>query len=150
MDDSIFEMMERTQIVDKVLLLVGIAVPFLMALHYRLFRQVRLSVRASRWRLLAGVGAPLLWGLWTMFNVVANYYGIDSLFGFFMNMLMFVLAGGAFVGFDVWLRLNAARAEFVPVPDEVIAEEIEDDTDDLAAEDGTQVLEHSKANEDEK
>ena len=91
MQESIFEIMERTQIVDKVLLAIGIVVPVMLALHYRLFRHVNLSPRMARWRVLFGIGAPTLYFLWAIFNAICDYYGLDSIFGLFINAVIFII-----------------------------------------------------------
>lgn len=111
MEESIYEVMERTQIVDKILLVFAVAVPIILALHYRLFRNMKLSPRMARWRVLCGVGAPSLYFLWRMFNAIADYYGLDSVFGLFVNAVLFALIGLAFCALDIWLRLGGRLCE---------------------------------------
>lgn len=111
MEESIYEVMENTQIVDKILLVFAIAVPIILALHYRLFRNMKLSPRMARWRILCGVGAPLLYFLWRMFNAISDYYGLDSVFGLFVNAVLFALISLVFCALDIWLRLGGELCE---------------------------------------
>ncbi len=104
MYDSIFEDMERSGIVDHVLLVIGILVPLLLALDYRFRRHLHHTPRERRLRILIGVGAPAFYLLWLCYNAIVDYYGLSSVFGLVMNLILFLLFGGAFILLDVYLR----------------------------------------------
>ncbi|NLD62230.1 hypothetical protein GX645_07240 [Candidatus Sumerlaeota bacterium] len=109
MYNSIYEVMEETGIVDKVLLTLGILIPLLLALDYRVRRATHYSLRVARYRILLGVGAPALYILWITYNAIFNHYGLSSVFAFFLNLVLFLLVGGGFVGLDLWLRLGGLK-----------------------------------------
>ena len=58
--------------------------------------------------LVIGLGGPLLWVLWRVFNAITNHYGLDSVKGLFINLAIFVVVGSA-IGIVVGLVLRRAR-----------------------------------------
>ncbi|MCX7020478.1 MAG: hypothetical protein WCK47_00070 [bacterium] len=100
MDESIFEAIERSRLVDTVLLVLAIAAPAVIIIILRLFRtKMFVACHRHHWA-LAFVAAPMLFLLWKAYNAVADRYGLDSVFGLFVNVTIFAAATAVMIVLD--------------------------------------------------
>lgn len=93
MEESIFEIMERTRFVDRVLLWLAILGPFAVATLLFLFRNRPLFANNRHHWSLVFLAGPLLLVMWKVYNAVVDHYGLDSVFGLFVNALIFLFVG---------------------------------------------------------
>lgn len=104
MDLSIFETMERTGIVDRVLFWAAVFLPlFAAGLAFILRDEKIVSANRHRWVLLA-LAAPAVLVLWHTYNRVVNHFGLDSVKGLVVNVIIFAVAALLFTGLRVLLR----------------------------------------------
>jgi hypothetical protein len=90
MEESIFEWMERTRFVDHALLVLAVAGPALVGALFFLFRRrTVVTSHAPAWA-IAFIAAPVVLLLWNIYNRIADHYGIDSIFGIFVNTCVFL------------------------------------------------------------
>lgn len=95
MEETFFEYLERTALVDTALLWLALLAPPLVAALAWLLRATPL-VRDHRHRwLMAMLAAPLLAVLWRVYNAVTDHYGLDSIFGFGVNAVIFLASAVA-------------------------------------------------------
>jgi hypothetical protein len=90
MEESIFEVMERTHAVDYLLLVLALIGPLLVATLLLVFRN-RPIVQQNRhhWTLVFLAG-PLLLLLWKIYNAIEDHYGLDSVFALLLNAMIFL------------------------------------------------------------
>lgn len=95
MEETFFEYLERTALVDTALLwLALLAPPLLPALAWMLRATPLVRDHRHRW-LMALMAAPLLAVLWRVYNAVTDHYGLDSIFGFGVNAVIFLVSAVA-------------------------------------------------------
>lgn len=93
MEETIFEFMERTRLVDRFLMVAAVLVPVLIAMAAAVprLRGVVLG-HPHRWAMGAIVG-PVILILWKAYNAVMDHYGLDSIRGLAVNACVFLLTG---------------------------------------------------------
>jgi len=102
--DSIFETMERTGIVDRVLFWVAVFLPLFTAGLAFILRDEKIVMRnRHRWVLMALAG-PALLILWHVYNSVVDHYGLDSVKGLLINVVIFIVAALLFTGLRIMLK----------------------------------------------
>jgi Fe2+ transport system protein B len=103
MEESIFEWMERTKFVDTLLLVLAFATPLAVAVLFALFRgRTFVADYLNRWA-IAFVAMPLVLLLWHIFNRIVDHYGLDSVFGLFLNAGVFAVTAAILLVLDVVL-----------------------------------------------
>jgi hypothetical protein len=102
--DSIFETMERTGIVDRVLFWTALFLPLFTAGLAFILRDEKIVTRnRHRWVLMALAGPGLLI-LWHVYNRVVDHFGLDSVRGLFVNVAIFIVAALLFTGLRIMLK----------------------------------------------
>jgi len=92
MNESIFESLEQSGLIDTLLIVAAIAIPVAIVILLRVFgTRSFVSHHRHHWA-LAFVAAPMLLLLWKAYNAVADRYGLDSVFGLFVNVTIFAVA----------------------------------------------------------
>jgi hypothetical protein len=90
MDETIFDYLERTRLVDYVLAAAAIVGPVLQALLAALLRD-RDIVKHHRHQWALGLLAfPTLFILWLVYNYIMDLYGLDSVFALLLNAGIFI------------------------------------------------------------
>ncbi|MBX7245076.1 MAG: hypothetical protein K1X53_06235 [Candidatus Sumerlaeaceae bacterium] len=109
MEESIFEIMERTGLVDRVLVWLAIGIPVALGLAYRVVRH-REAVRRHRHHWIqAFIAGPLLLLLWKVFNAVADHWGLDSVLGLFVNVAIFGVVTALMIALNYFLYVKFAE-----------------------------------------
>ncbi len=92
MEESLFDWLERTRTVDTVLLWLAFLVPPLVAgLAFALRNRPAVTNHRHRWA-LGVLASPAVLILWKVYNLVTDRYGVDSVFGFAVNALIFLVS----------------------------------------------------------
>ena len=113
MEESNFEWMERTRLIDHVLLVVAVAGPVIVAaLHIVLRKGVLRGSNPGLW-VLGFVAGPILLLLWNVYNRVVDRYGIDSVFGLALNFAIFMGVAAVLIGLTLILNV-AIKPEIHP------------------------------------
>lgn len=103
MEESIFDWMERTRFVDTLLLVLAFATPLLVAALFALFRRrPMIADHLNRWA-IAFIAMPLVLLLWNIYNRIVDHYGLDSVFGLFVNAGVFAVAAVVLLALDIIL-----------------------------------------------
>lgn len=119
MDLSIFETMERTGIVDRILFWVAVFLPLFTAGLAFILRDEKIVTRnRHRWVLMTLAG-PAVLILWHIYNRVVDHFGLDSVKGLLVNVTIFAVASLLFTGLRILLR--ALITEPPPPPATVTA-----------------------------
>lgn len=119
MDLSIFETMERTGIVNRVLFWIAVFLPLFTAGLAFILREDKIVTRnRHRWVLMALAG-PAVLILWHVYNRVIAHFGLDSVKGLIVNVTIFAVATLLFTGLRILLR--ALITEPPPPPTVVTA-----------------------------
>lgn len=104
MDLSIFETMEHTRIVDRTLFWIAVFLPLFTAGLAFILREDKLVMRnRHRWVLMALAG-PAVLILWHVYNRVVDHFGLDSVRGLIVNVIIFAVATLLFTGLRILLR----------------------------------------------
>ena len=104
MDLSIFETMERTAIVDRILFWIAVFLPLFTAGFAFILRDEKIVTRnRHRWVLIALAG-PAVLVLWHVYNRVIGHFGLDSVKGLIVNVVIFIVATLLFTGLRILLR----------------------------------------------
>jgi len=104
MDLSIFETMERTGVVNRVLFWTAVFLPlFTAGLAFMLRGEKIVAENRHRWVLLTLAG-PAILILWHAYNRVIAHFGLDSVKGLLVNVAVFAVAALLFTGLRVLLR----------------------------------------------
>lgn len=91
MEETFFEMLERTKAVDYSLAALAILLPVAFAAVFFTMREkafVRLNLHY--WT-LAGLAGPVLWIMWMVYNRIEDHYGLDSVFALLVNLVLFLI-----------------------------------------------------------
>ena len=92
MEETFFETLERTRIVDTLLLWAALLGPLvILGAAWALRKHEAVTAYRRRWA-LAAMAAPMVGLLWLIFNAVMDHYGLDSVFGFAVSAVIFLLA----------------------------------------------------------
>ena len=92
MEETFFETLERTRLVDTVLLWAALLGPLIvLGAAWALRKHEAVTAYRRRWA-LAAMAAPMVGLLWLIFNAVMDYYGLDSVFGFAVSAVIFLVA----------------------------------------------------------
>ncbi len=92
MEETFFETLERTHFVDTLLLWAALLGPLLiLGVAWALRKHETVTSYRRRWA-LAAMAAPVVWLLWLIFNAVMDHYGLDSVFGFAVSAVIFLVA----------------------------------------------------------
>jgi hypothetical protein len=118
MEETIFEAMERTGFVDRLLPALALFVPILVFTALKMFRTTEIVARRRPEFILIAVGMPILWILWRIYNAVADHYGTASVLGIFVNAIIILCASIAVWSFYyvVLLRPPANGTEPANLP----------------------------------
>lgn len=104
MDLSIFEQMERTAVVDRMLFWAALFLPvFTAGLAFILRDEKIVSRNRHRWVLMC-IAGPAVLILWHAYNRVIGHFGLDSVKGLLVNVTIFAVAALLFTGLRVLLR----------------------------------------------
>lgn len=104
LDLSLFETMERTALVDRVLFWTAVFLPLFTAGLAFILRDEKVVVQhRHRWVLMSLVG-PAILILWHVYNRVIAQFGLDSVKGLLVNVTIFAVAALIFTGLRVLLR----------------------------------------------
>ena len=116
MEESIFEVMERTGFVDRAFSWLAILGPFLVATLLFAFRNRPFVALYRHHWVLVFISGPLVLLMWKIYNKILDHYGVDSVFGMFINALLFLGVGVALSFLDVYLdrTLNKPVAQEAP------------------------------------
>ena len=92
MEETFFETLERTRIVDTLLLWAALLGPLvILGVAWALRKHEAVTAYRRRWA-LAAMAAPVVGLLWLIFNAVMDHYGLDSVFGFAVSAVIFLVA----------------------------------------------------------
>jgi chromate transport protein ChrA len=73
-----------------------------IAFYIILRRRLAGQPTAKVWIAGIGIFGPLVWVLWHVYNAIENAYGLDSVRGLVINLLLFIVVG---IVFGLILRL---------------------------------------------
>lgn len=111
MEETFYEMLERTRAVDRVLFWLAILAPLLVAGTAAVLRDKPVLLRhRERW-VLAILTFPGLLMLWKIYNQVVDAFGLESVLGLFINIGIFAIATFLVVALNL-----ALRAAFATLP----------------------------------
>ncbi|MGI8905812.1 MAG: hypothetical protein ACR2IE_04895 [Candidatus Sumerlaeaceae bacterium] len=113
MEETFFEMLERTQAVDRLLFWLAVLSPPLIAAVAALLRHKPAVTRHRHRWVLACLVWPAVLVLWKVYNAVVDRFGLDSILGLFVNVGVF--AAAAMLATGVRLVLRAALRDHGPV-----------------------------------
>ena len=113
MEETIFEMLERTRAVDRLLFWLAVLSPPVIAGLAAWLRYKPVVVKHRHRWVLACLTAPGLLVLWKVYNAVVDHFGLDSILGLFVNVGVFAAAALLFTGLRLVLRAALAN---VPKP----------------------------------
>lgn len=108
MQESVFEIMERTRFVDRLLAVVAVVVPFLIAFFVYLFRNRAFVANQRHHWTTAFFAAPAILLLWKLYNRITDRFGLDSVAGFFVNAALFLVVAVGFAVLNWMLALLLA------------------------------------------
>jgi len=92
MEETFYEMLERTRLVDQGLFWLAVILPPVVALTAAALR-ARPSVERYRHRwVLAMLAAPGLLLLWKAYNAITDHFGLESVRGLLANVCLFAAA----------------------------------------------------------
>lgn len=104
MDLSLFDTMERTAIVDRILFWSALFLPlFTAGLAFVLRDEKVVQHNRHRWVLMAIAGPGVL-VLWHIYNSVVDHFGLDSVKGLIVNVTIFIVAALLFTGLRILLK----------------------------------------------
>ena len=92
MEETFYEMLERTRMVDRVLFWLALLGPLVIAGLVALLRERRVVTRYRHRWVLALLAAPALLMLWKAYNAVIFHFGLDSVGGLMVNVAVFAAA----------------------------------------------------------
>ena len=96
--------MEQTRIVDRLLFWMAIFLPlFTSGLAFVLKDEKIVTRNRHRWVLVALAGPAVLL-LWHVYNRVVDHFGLDSVKGLIVNVVIFVVAALLFTGLRIMLK----------------------------------------------
>jgi hypothetical protein len=102
---------------DRVIVILAIALPAAGLVAGAAVGATRRALaRGLLLGVLCGLGGPAVWLLWRMYNGIVRIYGLDSVRGLLVNLVLFV-GIGVIVGLAIGLarrRLGAAGEETAP------------------------------------
>lgn len=104
MEETFFEMLERTRAVDRLLFWLAVLSPLVVAGFAAWLRHRPMVTRHRHRWVLACLAAPALLVLWKVYNAVVDKYGLDSLFALFVNVGVFAAAAMLATGLRLVLR----------------------------------------------
>jgi hypothetical protein len=78
-----------------------------IAFYIILRRRLAAQPAGKVWVAAIGIFGPLVWVLWHVYNAIENAYGLDSVRGLVINLVLFIAVG---VIFGLMLRLWRNRA----------------------------------------
>ena len=114
MEETFFEMLERTRAVDKLLFWLAVLTPPLIAGAAALLRQHKMVTKHRHRWVMACLAAPGLLVLWKMYNLVVERFGLDSVLGLFVNICVFAAAAMLATGLRLVLRATLANGAAMP------------------------------------
>lgn len=104
MEQSIFAVMEQTQIIDRILLWTALLFPlFAAGLAFTLRHEDIVTKNRHRWVLACLTPAGVLI-LWEIYNGVVNRYGLESIKALVINIIIFIVAALLATALRVILR----------------------------------------------
>jgi hypothetical protein len=104
MEETFFEMLERTRAVDHCLFWLAVLTPLLIAgLAAVLRNKPALTRNRHRW-VLACLTMPGLLVLWRVYNAICDRFGLDSILGLGVNVCVFAAAAMLATGLRLVLR----------------------------------------------
>jgi hypothetical protein len=92
MEETFYEMLERTGMVDRVLFWLALLGPLVVAGLVALLRERRVVTNFRHRWVLALLAAPALLMLWKAYNAVIAHFGLDSVAGLMVNIAVFAAA----------------------------------------------------------
>jgi hypothetical protein len=96
--------MEQSGVIDRLLLLGVLIVSPVIGLTGWWLRRRRFVCACRHGWVMATIAMPVVWLLWKVYNSLADHYGIDSVFGLFLNASIFLVVGVAVAALYNWLR----------------------------------------------
>ncbi len=104
MEESIFEWMEQVRLVDRVLFALALAGPPIVATTVAILRRRPVvTMFRDRW-VMSALSMPALFIMWVVYNAIVDRWGLDSVAGLGVNVLVFAAAAMAAVGLKLWLE----------------------------------------------
>jgi hypothetical protein len=104
MNETFFEMLEHTRLVDRILFWVAVLLPvFLAGMAYLLRNENLVKRNRHRW-VLAVLAGPAVLILWKIFNGIEDHFGLDSVKGLLLNVAVFAAAALVITGLRILLR----------------------------------------------
>lgn len=110
MEESLFEFLERTHLVDLVLLWCAVVLPPVVGIGFWLLRQKPFVRSHMRQAILGVLAPPVVLLLWKSYNGVMNHYGLDSVRGVVVSGVVFAVAAVAVAAAEYGLRKLLERA----------------------------------------
>jgi hypothetical protein len=92
MEETFYEMLERTRAVDRLLFWLALLGPLVVAGLAAVLREHRAVTRFRHRWVLALLAAPALLMLWKAYNAVISHFGLDSVAGLMVNVAVFAAA----------------------------------------------------------
>lgn len=117
MEETFFEMLERSRAVDRLLFWLAILSPPVIAGLAAMWRNRPVVWRHRHRWVLACLTAPGVLVLWKVYNAIVDHFGLDSIKGLFANIGVFAAAAMLVTG----LRLVLRAALQVPLPKTIAA-----------------------------
>lgn len=89
MEESIFEIMEQNRTVDHFLYWLAVIAPLVVAGIVAVWHKKPFIARNRHHWVLGAFAAPLMLIMWKIYNAVVDHYGLDSIFGLYVNVAIF-------------------------------------------------------------
>jgi hypothetical protein len=96
--ETVFEWMERTRLVDMMILLMAVGGPLLVAGLAWLLRGKSIVENYRADWVLALISGPVVFLLWRGYNGIMDRFGLESIRAFGLAVLMFAAAAAAVAG----------------------------------------------------
>ncbi len=104
MEETFYQMLERTGAVDRLLFWCAVLGPPAVAIAAALLRHRPVVERYRHRWVLAMLAAPGFLVLWKVYNSVTDHFGLESLTGLFVNVGVFAAAALAVTGLRLGLK----------------------------------------------
>lgn len=104
MEETFYEMLERTRAVDRLLFWFAVVLPPAIAATAAMLRQSPIVDRHRHRWVLALLAAPGLLVLWKVYNAVTDHFGLETLMALFANIGVFAAAALGVTGLRLLLK----------------------------------------------
>jgi hypothetical protein len=98
LEETLYEWLERTRLVDSLLLVFALAGPLTVAALAWAFQSKPFVLNHRANWVLALLSCPTVFLLWRGYNAITNHFGLETLKASFLSLMMFAATTAALAG----------------------------------------------------